>query len=70
MAGIAQSEHFVETMARLLAARILRLAEEENTILTSSHLRYGGVDFLQVPRYSDHYKLADNKNGFRGALRL
>ncbi|EPB77511.1 hypothetical protein ANCCEY_03420 [Ancylostoma ceylanicum] len=40
MAGIAQSEHFVQTMTRLLAARTLRLAEEENTVLTSAHMSF------------------------------
>ncbi|KAK6016170.1 hypothetical protein OSTOST_18351 [Ostertagia ostertagi] len=39
MAGVTQSAHLIETMSRILAARTLRLAEEEKTVLTGAHLR-------------------------------
>ncbi|KHJ94104.1 hypothetical protein OESDEN_05967 [Oesophagostomum dentatum] len=40
MAGITQSEQFIQTLTRILAARTLRLVEEEKTVLTSAHLRF------------------------------
>ncbi|KAK6729733.1 hypothetical protein RB195_006656 [Necator americanus] len=40
MPGVAHSDHFVQTMTRLLAARTLRLAEEEKVVLTSAHLSF------------------------------
>ncbi|KJH51182.1 hypothetical protein DICVIV_02644 [Dictyocaulus viviparus] len=40
ISSITYSEDFIKTMTRLLAARVLRLAEEQNTVLTSAHLSY------------------------------
>ncbi|VDM57250.1 unnamed protein product [Angiostrongylus costaricensis] len=40
MAGVVHSDKFIQTMTRLLAARALRLAEEQKTVLTSAHLRF------------------------------
>ncbi|KAJ1367375.1 hypothetical protein KIN20_028275 [Parelaphostrongylus tenuis] len=40
MAGVVHSDDFIQTMTRLLAARVLRLAEEQNTVLTSAHLSF------------------------------
>ncbi|KAE9420300.1 hypothetical protein Angca_004976 [Angiostrongylus cantonensis] len=39
MAGVVHTDEFIQTMTRLLAARALRLAEEQKTVLTSAHLR-------------------------------
>ncbi|KIH57321.1 hypothetical protein ANCDUO_12490 [Ancylostoma duodenale] len=62
MAGVAQSEHFVQTMTRLLAARTLRLAEEENTVLTSAHLSFltttAGDEKMRVDWSSSDWKEA------------
>ncbi|KAK5972994.1 hypothetical protein GCK32_015593 [Trichostrongylus colubriformis] len=40
ISGVTQSAHLIETMSRILAARTLRLAEEEKTVLTGAHLSF------------------------------
>ncbi|VDP10409.1 unnamed protein product [Heligmosomoides polygyrus] len=60
MSGITQSEHLVQTMARILAARTLRLAEEEKTVLTGAHLSFlntlAGDEKMRVDWPTDNWR--------------
>ncbi|WKX91769.1 hypothetical protein Q1695_010084 [Nippostrongylus brasiliensis] len=40
MPEIGQTDRLLQTMTRILAARVLRLVEEEKTVLTGSHLSF------------------------------
>ncbi|XGW19400.1 hypothetical protein V3C99_003322 [Haemonchus contortus] len=40
LSGLSQTDHLIQTMSRILAARVLRLAEEEKTVLTGAHLNF------------------------------